>query len=174
MLRAAYVARAVGWSAMAALAAGAIACGDEPGSGLAGSNCGTLKTVSLFQTVTAAEALYTLATPVEPVINDVDCVTSYSLAFRWANPARASSDNTMPPLWNLPQALRFNGGVSYFVYDTSPELSSGAPYVWTLTYFDHAANRGLTSTDYSIVTTFLSNSAADSVHIEGSISYYVQ
>lgn len=171
MPSATHIPSVMGRLVMAVVVAGTMACGDEAGIG-GTSNCGTSQSVTLKQTVTAAEALYTLATPVEPITDDVDCGATYSLAFRWADPGRASTDNTMPPLWNLSQVFRFNGGISYFVYTTTPSLGTGAPYVWSLNYYDHASGRGLTSTDFSLVTTFLSSDSRDSVHIEGSISYY--
>lgn len=150
---------AVSWTASACSAADNTA-----------ASCGTPEVATASFTVTQGNPTFNLVTPSNALSGSASCLTEFDLNFEYANPARARTDATQPPLLDLAEAFRPDP-TDHFVYSGPMEVVVLPPYLWDATTSNHPGN-GTTTTTYSIVTGFNSTNPSDSVIVTGRITYY--
>jgi len=109
-----------------------------------------------------------------------DCPVTYKLQWRWADPNRAATDATQPPLHDLLDAfgIRSTGtqvdpiGVAPLPELTTPSSSSSPYNLWSITYTTHNSNGGGGPWDYALSTYPSSNNVKDSVWVSAEVDCY--
>jgi hypothetical protein len=87
---------------------------------------------------------------------------------------RVKTDTTLPPLTGLDQAFHVDVDSLYW-YTTGPVLTSNpAGIAWAINVTDHYATASSPQSLYYIRTGLTSGTLADSVGVNGMITYYPQ
>jgi hypothetical protein len=135
-------------------------------------NCGPDQQASVGKTITAtSDEIYVESGSIAN--SSSTCPASFHLFWDWANPARALTDSTLPPLIDLKHSFHVNSDNLSFSDDTPlPTRTHGVGgYSWSIEFEDH--NTGDTAASNYYIKTYLGSSlSADSVSISARVNYY--
>ena len=133
----------------------------------------TIQSVQLTATLTsdAARNAFYLSTPATA---RSACDAHYQLTFHWAASPRNTSDVTVPPLSNLPQAFHVDADTMWWSHDPAARTSDAPLINWKIDFSDHNAVATSPQSQYYIRTGLPAGGPGDSVVVSASIMYYPQ
>ncbi len=144
-------------------------------SGISDSNavdCGTRLNATSTYTV-APLAGYNLFSVSTPLNASSKCDAQFTLTFRYADPTRALSDSTMPPLIGLDSIFHADADSIVFTHG-APTRNKSTIYVWTITGTGINSNSSSLKSAYYIKVQIGPSAMADSTMVTGNIDFSLQ